>query len=264
MEKKSLIILTTDFGFHGPFVGIMQGVMLGINPFLDFVHLSHGIKQYNILQAAYVLGASYPFFPAGAIHLIVVDPGVGSDRKFLLVKSKKYSFFAPDNGVLSVIFQKEKEYDVYQLDTEKFINGKISSTFHGRDVFAPAAALFSLNHDPGLLGHKVESCVRINLPEPQKVSLRTFSGEIIYIDHFGNLISNFSDQFISQHIGNKPIKTKIGSCQISGLKSHYAGAGFNEISALINSWNNLEIFLPSASAAEFLKAKVGDIVEINA
>ena len=115
MAKKPLITLTTDFGYQDSFVGIMQGVMLGINPSLQFVHLTHGIEPQNILQAIYVFGSAYSYFRAGTIHLIVVDPGVGSKRRSLLVKSKKYCFIAPDNGVLSAVFQKERGQEIYQL-----------------------------------------------------------------------------------------------------------------------------------------------------
>lgn len=263
MSKKSLITLTTDFGYQDPFVGIMQGVMLGINPSLQFIHLTHKIKPQNILQAVYVFGSAYSYFPAGTIHLIVVDPGVGSKRKALLVKSEKYCFIAPDNGVLSVVFQKEKGLEIYQIDPKKFVTEKVSSTFHGRDIFAPAAALFSLNHNPAELGHEVQDCEKIDLPVPRKTDKHNFSGEVIYIDRFGNLITNFSDQFLNQNISQKPIKIKIGLYEIMGLKSHYSEANTKEISTLINSWNNLEIFLPSASAAGFLRAQVGDEVKIT-
>ena len=263
MEKRSLITLTTDFGNKEPFVGIMQGVMLGINPFLQFVDLSHGIEPHNILQAAYVIDAAYSFFPAGTIHLVVVDPDVGSNRKILMVKSHKYCFVAPDNGVLSTILNKEKKYEIYQLDPEKFITGEISATFHGRDIFAPAVAYFSLNQAPTLLGHKVDSPIELNLPIPKKVGSHSFSGEIIHIDRFGNLISNFSSQFLRENIGKQAIKIKIGPYMISGLEPHYSNARPGEISALINSWNNIEIFLNLDSAAKFLKAKVGNVVEIT-
>ena len=194
----------------------------------------------------------------------MVDPGVGSKRRSLLVKSEKYCFICPDNGVLSAAFQKEKEVEIYQIDPEKFVTGKVSSTFHGRDIFAPAAALFSLNHDPAQLGHQVQSCKKIDLPLPREIDRNNFLGEIIYIDRFGNLITNFSECFLNQNFGNAEIKIKISSHSITGLKSYYAGAPPEEISALINSWNNLEIFLPSASAADFLKTRVGDKVEITA
>ena len=263
MAKKSLITLTSDFGYRDPFVGIMQGVMLGINPSLQFIHLTHDIEAHNILQAVYVFETAYSYFPAGTIHLVVVDPGVGSKRKSLLVKSEKYCFIAPDNGVLSAVFQKEKGLEVYQIDPEKFISGKVSFTFHGRDIFAPAAGLFSLSHDPAKLAHRVESFKKIALPYPQKIDTHSFSGEVIYIDRFGNLITNFSERFMCQHIDRKPIKIKIGSCVITGLKSHYSEANPREVSALINSWNNIEIFLSSANAADFLKTRVGDVVEIE-
>ncbi len=263
MVIKPLITLTTDFGYQDPFVGIMQGVMLGINPSLQFIHLTHEIEAHNVLQAVHVFDSAYSFFPAGTIHLIVVDPVVGSKRKSLLVKSEKYCFVAPDNGVLSAVFQKEKGLEIYQLDPEKFVSGKISFTFHGRDVFAPAAALFSLNQDPAMLAHRVESCEKIDLPLPRKIDTDSFSGEVIYIDRFGNLITNFSEQFMSKNVHRRPVKIKIGSCLISGLKSHYSEANPREVSALLNSWNNLEIFLPSANAANFLKAQEGDLVEIE-
>tara|TARA_B100000315_G_scaffold43532_1_gene38469 strand:+ start:960 stop:1757 length:798 start_codon:yes stop_codon:yes gene_type:complete len=263
MAKKSLITLTSDFGYSDPFVGIMQGVMLGINPSLRFIHLTHDIEAHNILQAVYVFETAYSYFPAGTIHLIVVDPGVGSKRKFLLVKSEKYCFIAPDNGVLSAVFQKEKGLEIYQIDPEKFVSGKISSTFHGRDIFAPAAGLFSLSHDPAKLAHRVENCKKIDLPLPKKIDTHSFSGEVIHIDRFGNLITNFSERFISQNINQKPIKIKIGHCLITSLKSYYSEANPQEVSALINSWNNIEIFLLSANVADFLKVRVGDGVEIE-
>ena len=263
MSKKSLITITTDFGYSDPFVGIMQGVMLGINPSLKFVHLTHDIEAHNILQAVYVFRSAYSFFPEGTIHLIVVDPGVGSNRKALLVKSEKYCFIAPDNGVLSAVFQQEKGLEIYQIDPDKFASRTISSTFHGRDVFAPAAALFSLNNDPAKLGQKTKSCKKIDLPLPRKADKNSYSGEVVYIDRFGNLITNFSHQFISQNMGNRDIEIKIGPRKISGLTSHYSGTKSGDIGALINSWNNLEIFIPSASAADFLKTSVGDVVEIK-
>lgn len=263
MSKKTFITLTTDFGCQDPFIGIMQGVMLGINPSLQFIHLSNNVETHNILQAVYVFGSAYSYFPAGTIHLIVVDPGVGSERKALLVKSKKYCFIAPDNGVLSAVFQKEKGLEIYQIEPDKFVKGTIRSTFHGRDIFAPAAALFSLKHDPKELGHKIKSCEKIRLPLPRKTGIQSFSGEVIYIDRFGNLITNFSEQFLNENIGQKPLKIKLASSLITGLKSHYAEADPNEISALINSWNNLEIFLPSANASNFLKARIGNEVEIE-
>ncbi len=263
MKKSPLITLTSDFGSQEPFVGIMEGVMLGINPSIKFIHLSHEIKPHNILQALYLFGSAYSYFPAGTIHLIVVDPGVGSNRKIILAESKKYCFLAPDNGVLSAVFQKEKELSIYQLTPEKFITEKVSSTFQGRDIFAPTAALLSLNNDPASLGNKIDSAVTIKLPLPKKVSTDQFEGEIVYIDRFGNLISNFSDQFLSQNIGKKKTTMKIGSHSISGLKSHYSEASPKEISAIINSWNNLEIFLKEESAADFLNAQVGSPIEIS-
>ena len=215
------------------------------------------------MQTAYVIGNAYSFFPADTVHLIIVDPGVGSNRKPLLVKSENFCFIAPDNGVLSVIYKKEKMLDIYELDPEKFISQKVSLTFHGRDIFGPAAAFFSLNQDPTLLGHETGSCIKIDIPLPRRIEPNRFLGEVIYIDRFGNLMSNFSDQFINQNIGNRPIKIKIGSHLITGLKSHYSEAHTNEISALINSWDNIEIFLPSANAAEFLNARVGDVIELG-
>ncbi|TMP99216.1 MAG: SAM-dependent chlorinase/fluorinase, partial [Verrucomicrobia bacterium] len=191
-----VITLTTDFGATDWFVGTMKGVILGISPRAQIVDLTHEIAAGDIRAASFVLAAGCRFFPPGTIHVVVVDPGVGSHRIILSVQTKNYTFLGPDNGVLSPALANEGVKAVYQVTNKKFFLSPVSQTFHGRDLFAPVAGYLMNGVPPQKLGSKVHDFVRLEWPQPRR-SKNEVRGEILYIDHFGNAISNLAESLLS-------------------------------------------------------------------
>ena len=182
----AVITLITDFGLEDTYVGIMKGVILNINPNVQIVDLTHKIRPQSIKQASFLLKSAYGFFPKGTIHVAVVDPGVGSERRPLLVKTPNFFFIAPDNGILELIYQTEP-VQVFHLSNPKYFLPEISATFHARDVFAPIAGYLSLGKTCEELGIEVYDFQRLEWPLP-KVENNSLKGEVIYIDHFGNCL----------------------------------------------------------------------------
>jgi S-adenosylmethionine hydrolase len=260
METRP-ITLTTDFGYKDPFVGIMKGVILGINPAARIVDLSHGISPQDIRGAALVLRHSAPFFPAGTIHVAVVDPGVGTERRAILIESEGSFFVGPDNGVLSLAARDKTVSNIVELANERYHLKPKSATFHGRDVFAPVAAHLALGAPVRDFGPKRESYERIDWPAVARTE-DGIQGEIIYIDNFGNLITNVAAQDLKTLPGNE-IKISLADVTIHGLASSYAGAEKNDYAALINSWGLLEISCYNGRAHLRSGADIGDPVHIR-
>lgn len=253
--KDRIITLTTDFGISDAYAGIMKGVILGINPEVHIVDISHEIEPQNVAQAAYLLNTARPYFPDGTIHVVVVDPGVGSSRKALLTKTPCAYFIAPDNGVLEYIYKDVVE--VVSLTNSKFQLTSISNTFHGRDIFAPAAAHLSLDVPLHEFGEPVTSFARIPQPRLEHLSDGGIAGQVIHIDRFGNLITNILDV----DIPHGDIRVEIKNHMINGLSSSYIeGRG---LVAIIGSSGNLEISLPNGNAAEVSGAECGDFIKIG-
>jgi S-adenosylmethionine hydrolase len=261
METKP-ITLTTDFGYKDPFVGIMKGVILGINPNARIVDLSHGVAPQDIRGAALALKHSAPFFPPGTIHVAVVDPGVGTQRRAILIEAEGSFFIGPDNGVLSFALRDKAVANIVELTNESYHLKPKSATFHGRDVFAPVAAHLSLGvaiHD---LGGKLENYTRLDWPEVMKTE-DGIRGEIIYIDNFGNLITNVSEHDLKSFRREK-LAVSLADVTIHGLASNYAGAEKEDYTALINSWGLLEISCFNGRAHLRSGADIGDPVHIRA
>ncbi len=184
---RRIITLTTDFGYSDPYVGIMKGVILAINPEARIIDISHGVRPYSIIHGAYVLLASYKWFPQGSIHVVVVDPGVGTGRRALIIKTRNYLFVGPDNGVLSWAAREDGVAEIIDASLSEFRLPNPSHTFHGRDVFAPIAAWLSLGFKPKDLGEPVGSMVTLKPPRCE-ASENTIETEVIVVDGFGNLI----------------------------------------------------------------------------
>jgi len=261
METKP-ITLTTDFGYKDPFVGIMKGVILGINPNARIVDLSHGIGPQDIRGAALVLKHSAPFFPPATIHVAVVDPGVGTQRRAILIESEGSFFIGPDNGVLSFAVRDKVNNTIIELANERYHLTPKSATFHGRDVFAPVAAHLSLGVPARNLGPTIESYTRLDWPVVMKPA-DGVQGEIIYIDNFGNLITNVSENDLKSLTRDK-LAVTLADVTIHGLASNYAGAEKDEYAALINSWGLLEISCFNDRAHLRSGADIGDPVHIRA
>lgn len=260
-----IITLTTDFTDRDPFVGIMKGIILGINPRVQIVDLCHQVPAYNILEASFLLGSSYRYFPAGTIHVAVVDPGVGSQRRPVLAKAGRYFFVAPDNGILSYPYQEEQaDLQVFHLTEQKYFRLPISQTFHGRDIFAPVAAWLSTGLAPHLFGPRISDYLQLEVPKPRHLAGRIYEFQIIHRDAFGNLITSIGQEFFSQQLSagsGERFILEIASQVIDCLQPHYAALREQPsclVGAIFGSSGHLELFAHQASAAELLQVKVGD------
>lgn len=254
------ITLLTDFGHKDNFVGIMKGVIARIAPSANIIDLCHEIPAQDIRAGAFCLKTAYAYFPKGTIHVVVVDPGVGSKRLPILVKTKDYYFIGPDNGVLSLALDELKIIDIIRLDNAKFHLPRVSNTFHGRDIFSAVAAHIAKGMRYSKCGTRIKQYKKITLPKPH-ITSAAIHAEIIYIDRFGNLITNVSAADAGKRINPLiTIKNKV----ISGIKVSYAGARPGEALAIWGSAGFLEIAVNCASAQKKLKAAIGDEVTLKA
>jgi S-adenosylmethionine hydrolase len=256
-----LITLLTDFGAKDYFVASMKGVILTIYPAARIEDVSHHITPHRIDEAAYCLQACYRTFPEGTVHVVVVDPGVGSTRRPILVKTGRYYFVAPDNGVLTPILNVEEDVEIREIENQQYRLPSPGATFHGRDVFAPAAAWLAKGAALSSFGRLVSDPVRVNWPQA-RVTTRTIIGEIVYIDRFGNLISNISRTQIEACKVGRP-KIRVGEHLIGSLVANYSEGKDDALHALINSNGMLELFLKERPASECLKIGVGVVVEMH-
>jgi len=256
----AIITLTTDLGMTDAYVAAMKGVMLSINPEAKLIDICHTIKPQNVLQAAFVLSTAYRFFPEKTIHLVVVDPGVGTERRAIILRTPLADFVAPDNGVLSYVIQKSStKLEAVAITEPQFWRSPVSPTFHGRDVFAPVAARLSLGLPPIDFGEEVTSVTVLPLPHPYRASDGALVGHILHIDGFGNLITDIKSGVLSK--AEQTITIEVGNHRISGLSHTYAeGKG---LLALIGSSEYLEIALKEGSASALLNAEVGNKVKIR-
>lgn len=260
MEAR-LITLTTDFGYTDPFVGIMKGVIFGINPEARAIDLSHGIPPQDVIAGALVLRQSAPFFPHGTIHVAVVDPGVGSERRPLLIDSEGSSFIGPDNGVLSLAVGEKTIRQIVHLSNEIYHLKPVSATFHGRDIFAPVAAYLSLGIPPEDFGTMVDDYTRIPWPQVTK-GVEGVEGEIVYIDGFGNLVTNVRDEDLRE-LEAQAVTVSLGGIRVRGVGRSYTNGSEKAYVALVNSWGLVEISRFKGSAQLESGAKIGDKVHVR-
>lgn len=261
----SLVTLLTDFGGRDHFVASMKGVILGINSQTRIVDISHNVARHSIEEAAFLLNSCYHYFPDGTVHVVVVDPGVGSSRRGLVVTTSRFFFIAPDNGVLSYIFQNELGVEVRQIENRQFRLDSEGATFEGRDFFAPSAAWLTRGQVPGAYGRLVTDYETIPTPQPE-VHKGVLQGRVAYVDHFGNIITNITSSDIKSllEITKKTDNTiKVGSATICGMHTHYEQGSPDSPAALINSNGYVELFLKTGKASEHLGVRIGDAVEIS-
>ncbi len=280
---RPLITLTTDFGLDDPFVGIMKGVILNIEPEAHIVDITHNIDPQNIFQASQVLNATYPWYPRKTIHIVVVDPGVGGPvlnkssktsnlsliaegrgpvgKRPIVVQSQFQTFIGPDNGVLTSALDPKSR--AYELNNPKYILKNISNTFHGRDLFAPVAAWIATGIAASKMGPRVLKPIRLELPKAIKKG-KSIKGEIIYIDRFGNATTNISAELMSETFASSDtIELKVGKNKIDGLVTGYYQVDLGQAGAILNSWNQVEIFCRENSAENKLKLKEGQNVTLK-
>ncbi len=269
----AVITLTTDFGLSDAYVAAMKGVILSINPQTNLVDICHTIEPQNISQAAFVISTVYKYFPKRTVHLVVIDPGVGTGRKAVILRTPEADFVAPDNGVLNYIVREHitdppdagrlklkdgSGIEAVAITEPKFWLSPVSATFHGRDIFAPVAAHLSLGKPLAEFGDSIDSLAVLPLQRPHREADGTIGGNILHIDNFGNLITSIKSGDLPE---SGDIIVEVGKEKIHGLSLTYdSGQG---LVALIGSSDHLEISLTGGHAGNLLKAEVGDEVKIR-
>lgn len=261
---KALITFTTDFGTKDEYVGTMKGVIKTINPDTQFIDISNEIPSWDIKRAAFYIGYAYRFFPEKTIHVVIVDPGVGTKRNILCVDTEMQVFLAPDNGVLSVVLDKEKSARVYKVSNKRYMLNNISHTFHGRDIFAPVAAHMSKGITPDKIGHRLKTFKKLDRIHPILIKEKLI-GEVVYADRFGNMITNIDFEILSKLFKSKKEnpKIKIGNFYINRLLSSYEESDSDKPFAIFGSKGLLEISVKKGSARDFFGRDKLPKVEIS-
>jgi S-adenosyl-L-methionine hydrolase (adenosine-forming) len=257
-----IIALLTDFGTTDYFVGALKGVILSINPRALIVDIGHEVPAQDVEAGAFILFAAHSAFPSGTIFVAVIDPGVGSTRRPILVELGDKYFVGPDNGLFSYLFG-QGTHKTFQITAEKYFRHPVSSTFHGRDVFAPVAAHLSTGLKPGDFGSQINDEVRLPALQPTRLKDGVWGACIIHIDHFGNCITNINRQILSLEMENR-MKLKVNGKTVSGMRGFFSdGANSEKLFAIWGSAGFLEIAAQNRSAAKLLKAKRADQVRLE-
>ena len=263
MSSNPIITFTSDFGRREYYVGAVQGVILNICPQARIVEVSHELSPHNVLQAAFTLLATYSCYPAETVHLAVVDPGVGSERRGIVVSTGRYHLVGPDNGIFSMICQREEIERVVSIESETYFRKPVSSTFHGRDIFGPVAAWLACGTDVREFGPEVEDYRQLDLPGPRKVGDQ-IEGLILQVDHFGNAITNISaDKVQDLFPSGSPHRFFVGGREITAHYRFYAEAGEDEVFFLLGSSGFYEVAARGQSAANLLDLTEGAPVTIE-
>lgn len=265
--NNPVVTLTTDFGYEDPFAGIMKGIILKINPQASIVDLTHGIKPHDIREAAFSIGMSYEFFPSSTVHIVVVDPGVGSSRRPIITVTEHHYFVGPDNGVFSQVYNMGHEMlQVIHVTSGHYFLSSESSTFHGRDIFAPIAAYLTRGIHVSKFGEPITDYHTIPLPSPSYMpNENRLQGEVILIDRFGNAITNIKTSDVNKLLSAKPgsaLKILLHGKEVPH-KKFYSQVKDRGIYSLINSSGYLEVFTYRGNASSEHNISIGDIVEIK-
>jgi S-adenosyl-L-methionine hydrolase (adenosine-forming) len=259
----AIITLTTDFGAGSPYVAAMKGVMLGINPALRLIDLSHEVSPQDVTHGAVLLAETTTWFPAGTTHVAVVDPGVGTARRLLYARIGDQQYLAPDNGLLSLLAKRTRPVRMVELANSEYWLPAVSNTFHGRDILAPVAGQLSLGLEPERLGPIVSDLKMLDWPDP-KAGDHRIDGAVRWIDHFGNLITNIPASMLAATEDSPSVRISCGGMQINGTIKSYGARQPGELTALIGSSGFLEIAAVNGSAANMLHVAAGAPVTIEA
>jgi S-adenosylmethionine hydrolase len=263
VKPVNLITLTSDFGLDDPFVGQVKGAILRHNINARIVDLTHNISPHNILGGAVTIRASYHSFPPGTVHLVVVDPGVGSQRKIIAMRADDHLFIAPDNGTLTLILRDRKIQDCHRLASRSLLPSEVSATFHGRDIMAPVAAALAGGMPLARVGPviPVAECVQLDIPKTV-CDENGITGRIISIDRFGNIRTTITTANLSQYQPSSFAGIFIGTHEISAISGTYSDVAEGELLAVIDSAGHLEIAANRGNAASKTGSRIGDPVTV--
>ena len=269
MRPNGIITLTTDFGLADSYVGSMKGVILGIVPEVRLVDITHAIGPQDTSQATYILKTFYRYFPAGTIHLVIVDPGVGSQRRAIALETPEATFIAPDNGILTEVWGDARARwgpegcMAVELTERRFWSERVSHTFHGRDIFAPVAAHLAAGVPLASFGPRLLAINELTFEQPTRGRNGELVGRIIHVDHFGNCITNITPRDLDLAGKNDRLTVDIIDQHISGLQHTYADGPVGALIALIGSSDHLELAVRNGNAAQTLGVGIGDIVRVR-
>jgi S-adenosyl-L-methionine hydrolase (adenosine-forming) len=264
VPTQRMVTLTTDFGLTDHYVGTMKGVIYSINPDAHIVDICNAVQSYDVLDGAITIAQAYRYFPSETVHLVIVDPGVGSSRRPLVVTTERHIFLAPDNGVLSLVYDREDRISVRAITSEHYFLQPISHTFHGRDIFAAVAAWLSKGVDVAKFGDEITDFVRFSAPKPKVMSDRLMKGIVLKVDKFGNLVTNIRPEDMPQLFLPEPpaFKIVVGKAEITRMKTAYAQGTPGEIFAIEGSMGFLEIATNRGAAARMAGADKGSEVGV--
>jgi hypothetical protein len=265
LAQRPIITLTTDFGSNDHFVGTMKGVILDIVPDAQIVDICHSVQAFDVLDGALTISQAYSYFPTRTVHVVIVDPGVGTARRPILASCDKYHFVAPDNGVLSLVYAREERMHVRHITSEHYFLQPISNTFHARDIFSPVAAYLAKEVDTLKFGDEVEDYVRFNAPKPKAAAPNSLRGVVLKVDRFGNLITNITPQDAPALFaaGARGFKIVVGSREITEMHSAYAEGAPGEVFGILGSMGFLEIAANRAAAVQLIGAGKGTDVTVT-
>lgn len=260
---RPIITLTTDYGTSDHLVGVLKGVILSINPDVTLVDITHRVLAHDLLDGALTIGQAYKYFPPKTIHLVVVDPGVGTQRRPLLVAGDQHYFVAPDNGVLSSVYDQSEALNAWHVTSEHYFRSPVSNTFHGRDVFAPVAAWLSKSWQTASFGEAITDFVRFSLPKPKETG-NGVKGAVLRIDHFGNLITNITPKEVPVlAAADGKFTIRVGTGQITKVVPTFAEGATGEAIGIIGSSGYLEISVNKGNAARTLGVARGAEVTVE-
>lgn len=259
LERSRVISLLTDFGTTDVYAGVMHGVIAGIAPAARVVDLTHEVAPQDVAGAAFLLDAAAPYFPAGTIHVCVVDPGVGSSRRILCVTTDRATFLAPDNGLLTRVLARSPGATIRSVEDRALFLPEVSRTFHGRDVFAPVAARLAEGLDPAEVGPEVHDPVRLPLPDDRPLAAGRVSGEVVHVDRFGNLVTNLR----TGGLGRAVRLARISARDVAGpVRDTYAERPEGDLLLITGSTGLLEVSVRGGDARERLGVGRGAPVEV--
>jgi hypothetical protein len=264
LAQRPIITLTTDFGSNDHFVGAMKGVILDIVPEAQIVDICHSVQAFDVLDGAITISQAYSYFPTRTVHVVVVDPGVGTARRPIVASCDKYHFVAPDNGVLSLVYAREPRMHVRHITSEHYFLQPVSNPFHARDIFSPVAAYLAKEVDSLKFGDEVEDYVKFTAPKPKALDENRLRGVVLKVDRFGNLITNITPQDAPMLFaaGAKGFKIVVGSREITELHNAYAEGAPGEVIGILGSMGFLEIAANRGAAAQLTGAGKGNEVTI--
>jgi S-adenosylmethionine hydrolase len=258
---RPILTLTTDFGLTDHFAGAMKGVILGICPAAQIVDISHGVTPFEIAEGAYLIAQAWRYFPKKTVHVVVVDPGVGTARRPILVEAGGHYFLGPDNGVLSMVYLHEKS-KVRHVTNQKYFRHPVSQTFHGRDIFAPVGAHLAAGVPPARIGKLMQDYLKPEFEKPHRAGKRTWIGRILKIDRFGNIVTNFHVSDFGD-LATSNFSLALGPQEVTALARNYAECAAGELCLILGSSGYYEVSLREGSAAKQIKCEPGAAIELQ-